>query len=80
MTRKAHIDGYPRGAEYDRVVAEVMQDHLMRLDVADHVPLKRRGPRKRRRPNTALIWEACAQRQAAREMFEANAKKRGKVA
>jgi hypothetical protein len=48
MTRRAHIDGYPRGAEYDQVVAEVMQDHLMRLDVADHVPMTREEAPKHR--------------------------------
>ena len=59
MTRGGYIDGYPRGAEYERIVAEVMQDHLMRMDVADHVPMKRRGRQEKKRPNTALIWEAC---------------------
>jgi hypothetical protein len=78
--RGGHVNGYPRGASLDRIVEEIKADHLMRLDVADHVPLVRRGPRKRKRPNTALIWEACAQKQAEREMRESLQKKRGNAA
>lgn len=39
----------------DQLADEIMAEHLLRLDLCNTVPLKRRGKRIKRRPNTALI-------------------------
>ena len=48
----------------------VMHEHLYRMDLCHTVPLERRGPRRRKRPNTALISEAADKAIAARELKE----------
>ena len=50
--------------DYDKLSEKVREDHLMRRDRCDVVPLKRRGANPKRHPNTALITEA-----AERKMF-----------
>ena len=49
----------------DLLVAEVQYENSMRLLEPDVIPKERRY-RKRRRPNTALIAEACKRKAAAR--------------
>jgi hypothetical protein len=43
----------------EEVVAAVQADHLLRLTTCRTIPMKPRGRRKKKRPNTALISQAA---------------------
>lgn len=44
-----------RGADLDEIIYAAQTEHTYRLDRAEDVPIKRRGRRVKRRPNTAII-------------------------
>jgi len=46
----------------EHLVAEVMEDHLLRLTSCRTTPLEKRGRNPFRRPKTVIISEACAEK------------------
>jgi hypothetical protein len=60
-----------QATDLESLVASIEADHLRRETLCQELPLRKRGPRKRRRPNTAIISYAAQAKIEVRQALKA---------